>query len=209
MNETVDPGAAFCDAWVRRREKSYDGAAAVVVVASATVVGATVGAASVLTGIVAAATVVATTFVVVGTGFVVTTARFVVTVRFVVLVAFVVLRVVFVAASTGTISGTSAPSTKAPITPKSVGCNANAKPADKTPKPLAGKTFVLTGTLPSLSRDAAKDLIEAAGGKVAGSVSKKTDFVVAGEDAGSKLDKARLLGLSVIDEAALRELLSN
>ena len=81
--------------------------------------------------------------------------------------------------------------------------------ADKTPKPLAGKTFVLTGTQPSLSRDEAKDMIEAAGGKVAGSVSKKTDFVVAGEDAGGKLDKARLLGVIVIDEAALRELLSN
>ena len=81
--------------------------------------------------------------------------------------------------------------------------------ADKTPKPLAGKTFVLTGTLPSLSRDEAKDMIEAAGGKVAGSVSKKTDFVVAGEEAGSKLEKAHLLGVSVIDEAALRRLLSN
>jgi DNA ligase (NAD+) len=75
------------------------------------------------------------------------------------------------------------------------------------PKALSGKTFVLTGTLPTLEREAAKALIEAAGGKVSGSVSKKTDFVVAGEAAGSKLDKARELGVSVIDEAALRAML--
>ena len=78
---------------------------------------------------------------------------------------------------------------------------------DLTPKPLSGQTFVLTGTLPTLARDEAKALIEAAGGKVAGSVSKKTHFVVAGADAGSKLDKARDLGVTVIDEAALRRLL--
>jgi DNA ligase (NAD+) len=71
---------------------------------------------------------------------------------------------------------------------------------------LAGKTFVLTGTLPNLSRDAAKKMIEDAGGKVSGSVSKKTDYVVAGEDAGSKLDKARDLGVKVIDEAEMVEL---
>jgi len=71
---------------------------------------------------------------------------------------------------------------------------------------LAGKTFVLTGTLPNYSRDAAKKLIEDAGGKVSGSVSKKTDYVVAGEDAGSKLDKARELGVSVVDEAAMEKL---
>jgi DNA ligase (NAD+) len=73
---------------------------------------------------------------------------------------------------------------------------------------LAGKTFVLTGTLPNLARDEAKKLIEDAGGKVTGSVSKKTDYVVAGADAGSKLDKAKELGLEVIDEKAMLQLLS-
>ena len=63
---------------------------------------------------------------------------------------------------------------------------------------------MLTGTLPTLTRDEAKALIEAAGGKVAGSVSKKTDYVVAGDEAGSKLDKARELGVAVLDEAGLR-----
>ena len=77
------------------------------------------------------------------------------------------------------------------------------------PKPLSGKTFVITGTLPSLSRDEAKDLVEAAGGKVAGSVSKKTDYVVAGAEAGSKLAKAQELGVAVIDEAGLRALLDS
>ncbi|CAM8655672.1 Lig NAD-dependent DNA ligase (contains BRCT domain type II) [Comamonadaceae bacterium] len=80
-------------------------------------------------------------------------------------------------------------------------------PADAGPKPLAGKTLVLTGTLPTLGRDAAKDLIEAAGGKVSGSVSKKTHYVVAGTEAGSKLDKANELGVPVLDEAGLLELL--
>ena len=79
---------------------------------------------------------------------------------------------------------------------------------DTAPKPLAGKTFVLTGTLPTLSRDAAKEMIEAAGGKVSGSVSKKTHFVVAGEEAGSKLDKARELGVALLDEAGLLALLN-
>jgi len=72
---------------------------------------------------------------------------------------------------------------------------------------LAGKTLVLTGTLPTLTRDAAKDMIEAAGGKVAGSVSKKTDYVVAGEEAGSKLVKAQELGVTILDEAGLLSLL--
>jgi DNA ligase (NAD+) len=80
-------------------------------------------------------------------------------------------------------------------------------PALQAPRPLAGKTVVLTGTLPTLSRDEAKDLLEAAGAKVAGSVSKKTDYVVAGAEAGSKLEKARELGLAVLDEDGLRELL--
>lgn len=75
-------------------------------------------------------------------------------------------------------------------------------------EPLAGKTLVLTGTLPTLKRDEAKALVEAAGGKVAGSVSKKTDYVVAGEEAGSKLEKAQELGVPVIDEAELMKLLA-
>ena len=74
---------------------------------------------------------------------------------------------------------------------------------------LLGKTLVLTGTLPNLSRDAAQALIEAAGGKVSGSVSKKTHYVVAGSDAGSKLEKAQELGVSVINEADLLALLDN
>jgi DNA ligase (NAD+) len=73
---------------------------------------------------------------------------------------------------------------------------------------LAGKVFVLTGSLPSLTRDAARAMIERAGGKVSGSVSKKTDFVVAGSDAGSKLEKAQQLALRVIDEAQLLALLN-
>ncbi len=80
---------------------------------------------------------------------------------------------------------------------------APARPAGR----LAGRTFVLTGTLPTLARDDAKALIESHGGKVAGSVSKKTDFVVAGEDPGSKLEKARELGITVLDEDGLRKLL--
>jgi DNA ligase (NAD+) len=73
---------------------------------------------------------------------------------------------------------------------------------------LLGKTFVLTGTLPTLTRDEAKALIEEAGAKVSGSVSKKTHFLVAGDEAGSKLDKAQALGVPVIDEAGLQALLS-
>jgi DNA ligase (NAD+) len=72
---------------------------------------------------------------------------------------------------------------------------------------LEGKTFVLTGTLLRYTRDQAKNMIESAGGRVAGSVSKKTDYVVAGSDAGSKLDKAKDLGVAVIDEKQMEELL--
>jgi DNA ligase (NAD+) len=72
---------------------------------------------------------------------------------------------------------------------------------------LSGKTLVLTGTLASMSREDAKEKIEAAGGKVAGSVSKKTDYVVAGAEAGSKLSKAQELGVPVINEVEMMKLL--
>ncbi len=74
--------------------------------------------------------------------------------------------------------------------------------------PLAGKTFVLTGTLPSMGRDEARELLEAAGAKVTGSVSKKTDYVVAGAEAGSKLDKAQTLGIPVLDQQGMLDLLA-
>ena len=76
------------------------------------------------------------------------------------------------------------------------------------PQALSGKTFVITGTLPTLGRDAAKDLIEAAGGKVSSAVSKKTHYLLAGAEAGSKLEKAQALGVPVLDEAGLQQLLS-
>lgn len=88
------------------------------------------------------------------------------------------------------------------VTPKE-----SAGEANDRPRPLLGKTLVLTGTLPTLSRDEAQALIEDAGGKVSGSVSKKTNYVIAGEEAGSKLEKARTLGVTVLDEAGLRALL--
>ena len=81
------------------------------------------------------------------------------------------------------------------------------QPVRRDDGPFAGKTFVLTGTLPNLTREQASDLIEAAGGKVTGSVSKKTDYVVAGDAAGSKLTKAQQLGIAILDEDALRALL--
>ena len=73
--------------------------------------------------------------------------------------------------------------------------------------PLAGKTFVLTGTLPSMTREKATEKIEALGGHVTGRVSKKTDYVLAGAEPGSKFDKAKELGVKIIDEAAFRMLL--
>jgi DNA ligase (NAD+) len=75
-----------------------------------------------------------------------------------------------------------------------------------SPQPLAGQTFVITGTLPSWSREEAKTFIEQHGGKVTGSASAKTDYLVAGEKAGSKLSKAQSLGVAVVDEAGLRKL---
>ncbi len=88
---------------------------------------------------------------------------------------------------------------------------AESKPAgglDNATGPFAGKTVVLTGTLAGMSRDEAKAKLEAAGAKIAGSVSKKTDFVIAGVEAGSKLDKAQELGVAVLDEAQFAEMLS-
>jgi DNA ligase (NAD+) len=77
-----------------------------------------------------------------------------------------------------------------------------------TESSISGKTFVLTGTLPTLGRDEARDLIEKAGGKVSGTVSKNTDYVVAGEEAGSKLTKAQELGITILGEPELRKLLN-
>jgi DNA ligase (NAD+) len=73
--------------------------------------------------------------------------------------------------------------------------------------PLAGKTFVLTGTLPSMTREEATEKIEALGGHVTGSVSKKTDYVLAGAEPGTKFDKAKELGVRIIDESELRKML--
>ena len=88
-----------------------------------------------------------------------------------------------------------------------LGLNTNAKAEVKADK-FAGMTFVLTGTLPTMTRDEASAIIKANGGKVSGSVSKKTTYVVAGEEAGSKLTKANELGVTVIDEATLLEMVN-
>ena len=92
---------------------------------------------------------------------------------------------------------------------RAAGVNWPEQETESRPKPLLGKTFVLTGTLPNLTRDEAAQLIEEQGGKVSGSVSKKTSYVVAGEEAGSKLTKAEELGVPILDEAGLHQLLSS
>ena len=79
--------------------------------------------------------------------------------------------------------------------------------SDKTVGKLDGMTFVITGTLPSMKRSEAQKAIENSGGKVSGSVSKKTDFVLAGDNAGSKLTKAESLGIKIIDEAEFKKML--
>jgi DNA ligase (NAD+) len=93
-------------------------------------------------------------------------------------------------------------------TMRAAGLNLVEATAAGTVEGIVGKSFVLTGTLPTLARDEARDLIEKAGGKVLSTVSKKTDYVVAGEEAGSKLTKAQELGVKVIDEAMLRAILN-
>jgi DNA ligase (NAD+) len=89
---------------------------------------------------------------------------------------------------------------------RAAGLQFTAIEARKADGKLTGKQFVLTGTLPTYSRDQVKEMIEENGGRVVGSVSKKTDFVVAGADPGSKLDKARNLGIEILDEAGLLNL---
>jgi DNA ligase (NAD+) len=90
---------------------------------------------------------------------------------------------------------------------RAAGLTFTAKKRERTTQ-LTGLTFVLTGTLPTLSREQAKEIIESAGGKVSGSVSKKTSYIVAGEDAGSKLEKAQQLGVPILDEPGFIALLS-
>ena len=88
------------------------------------------------------------------------------------------------------------------------GLQMQAETRAESPQPLAGLTFVVTGTLPTMSRDQARAFIEAHGGKVTGSVSKKTDYLLLGENPGSKLAKAQSLGTRLIGESELRELVS-
>jgi DNA ligase (NAD+) len=90
---------------------------------------------------------------------------------------------------------------------REIGLRLHEEGAPPSEGPLAGMTFVLTGSMPEWSREQASERIVAAGGRVTGSVSKKTDYLVAGESPGSKLQKAERLGVKVIDEAGLRELL--
>ena len=85
---------------------------------------------------------------------------------------------------------------------------AYSRPRRRQGGPLEGKTVVLTGTLPELTREEAAALVKSAGGKVTNSVSKKTDYVVAGENPGSKLAKAEKFGTEILDEAGLRELVA-
>ena len=89
---------------------------------------------------------------------------------------------------------------------RAAGVNFTAQEADESDLRFAGKTFVLTGTLPTYKREEAKEIIERMGGKVSGSVSKKTDYVLAGAEAGSKLDKANALGVTVIDEEKFKQM---
>jgi DNA ligase (NAD+) len=93
----------------------------------------------------------------------------------------------------------------AQLTAGAHGIHVQAGPAAAA-KQSRGKTFVLTGTLPSMTRDEAVELIRSRGGKVVGSVSRQTDYVVAGDDAGGKLKKAHELGVAVLDEAGLRRM---
>lgn len=90
---------------------------------------------------------------------------------------------------------------------KSLGVNMEAEETETIDSAVSGKTVVITGTLPTLGRKEAAELVEKYGGKVSGSVSKKTDYVVAGESAGSKLAKAQELGITVLTEAELFVLL--
>ena len=91
---------------------------------------------------------------------------------------------------------------------KGYGVNMQAREREQAGSLLEGKTFVLTGTLPTLSRKEASDIIQRNGGKVTGSVSKKTSYVLAGEDPGSKLEKAESLGIPVLSEDELMAMLN-